>query len=73
MNGVRKTLCPFFTTETKGKLDSVFERIDSIIKKTVDNLKHLNLEVDGDRVQELLASHNQELTIDELIAMRDMI
>ncbi|GFT98131.1 hypothetical protein TNCV_789501 [Trichonephila clavipes] len=33
--------------------------------------KQINLEVDSDDVQEVLDSHNQELTMDELIEMHE--
>lgn len=71
LNGVWKKLCPFFfTSETQGETISDPEQIDSIIEEVVDIAKQLNLEVDNDDVQELLDSHNQELTIDEVIEMR---
>lgn len=71
LNGVWKKLCPFFfTTETQGESVSHPEQIDSIIEEVVNIAQQLNLEVDHDDVQELLDSHNQELTIDEIIEMR---
>ncbi|CAH0719439.1 unnamed protein product, partial [Brenthis ino] len=57
--------------ETEGESPSDPEQIDDIIEEVIDIAKQLNLEVDVDDVQELLDSHNQELTIDELIEMRE--
>ncbi|GFS78413.1 hypothetical protein TNCV_3146781 [Trichonephila clavipes] len=42
-----------------------FMFIDSILQRQI------NLEVDSHHVKELLKSHNQELTIDELIEMHE--
>ncbi|GFT88041.1 hypothetical protein TNCV_3039351 [Trichonephila clavipes] len=44
-------------------------KFDSVIEKYADLASEINLEVDRDDIQELLVSHNQELTIDELIEM----
>ncbi|GFW49430.1 hypothetical protein TNCV_3059371 [Trichonephila clavipes] len=41
------------------------------MEKVVDLAKQINLEVNSDDVQELLDSHNLELTIDELIEMHE--
>ncbi|CAH2016354.1 unnamed protein product [Acanthoscelides obtectus] len=60
----------FSPLKLKEKTISDPEQIDSIIEEVVDIAKQLNLEVDNDDVQELLDSHNQELTIDEVIEMR---
>ncbi|XP_023218164.1 uncharacterized protein LOC111620476 [Centruroides sculpturatus] len=46
------------------------DEIGDVIEEVVDLARQINLEVDSDDVQELLDSHNQELTIDELIEMR---
>lgn len=42
-----------------------------VIEEVVNLARQLNLEVDGDDVRKLLDSHNQELTVDELIEMRE--
>ncbi|CAH4031933.1 unnamed protein product [Pieris brassicae] len=47
------------------------DEICNVIKDVVDLGRQINLEVDSDDVQELLDSHNEELTIDELITMRE--
>lgn len=47
------------------------DEIGNVIKDVVELGRQINLEVDSDDVQELLDSHNQELTIDELIKMRE--
>lgn len=65
----QKTVYIFLTTETQGESVSDPEQIDRIIEEVVDIAKQLNLEVDNDGVHELLDSHNQELTIDEVIEM----
>ncbi|GFY14788.1 hypothetical protein TNCV_648311 [Trichonephila clavipes] len=44
------------------------DEISNVIE-VVDLARQINLEVDSDEVQELLDSHNQELTIDELTEM----
>ncbi|XP_023232690.1 tigger transposable element-derived protein 1-like [Centruroides sculpturatus] len=45
------------------------DEIGNVIEEVVDLARQINLEVDSDDVRELLDSHNQELTIDELIEM----
>ncbi|GFX85281.1 hypothetical protein TNCV_2675561 [Trichonephila clavipes] len=42
-----------------------------VIEEVVDLARQISLEVDSDEVQELLDSHNQKLTIDELIEMQE--
>ncbi|GFT31134.1 hypothetical protein TNCV_3645321 [Trichonephila clavipes] len=49
-------------TKKKGK------EIGYVIEEVVNLPRQINLEVDSDDIQELLDSHNQELTIVELIA-----
>lgn len=44
-----------------------------MIKEVVILARQINLEVDSDDVQEMLYSHYQGLTIDELIEMREQI
>lgn len=66
---------PFYTNSeirgfSEGESPSYPEHIDGIIEEVIDIAKQLNLEVDADDFQELLDSHNQELTIDELIEIR---
>ncbi|GFU83485.1 hypothetical protein TNCV_2142431 [Trichonephila clavipes] len=46
-------------------------KIGNVIEEVVDLSRQINLEVDSDDVQELLNSHNQELTMDELIEMHE--
>ncbi|GFX89609.1 hypothetical protein TNCV_73021 [Trichonephila clavipes] len=41
------------------------------LEEAVDPASKINLEVDSDYVQKLLDSHNQELTIDELMEMHE--
>ncbi|GFW82425.1 nose resistant to fluoxetine protein 6 [Trichonephila clavipes] len=47
------------------------DEIGNVIEEVVDHAGKRNLEVDSDDAQELLDSHNQELTIDELIEMHE--
>ncbi|GFS83893.1 hypothetical protein TNCV_2363311 [Trichonephila clavipes] len=47
------------------------EEIGNLIEEVVDFSKKINLEKDRD-IQELLDSHNQELTIDDLIERQDI-
>ncbi|XP_023242991.1 tigger transposable element-derived protein 1-like [Centruroides sculpturatus] len=53
--------------------ESVLEtdEIGNVIEEVIDFARQINLEVDSDDVRELLDSHNQELTIDEVIEMRE--
>lgn len=72
LNGVWKKLCPFFfSTETQAEAVPGPDEISNVIKDVVELGRQINLEVDSDDVQELLDSHNEELTIDELITMRE--
>ncbi|GFW24435.1 hypothetical protein TNCV_606761 [Trichonephila clavipes] len=41
------------------------------IEEIVDLARQINLEVDNEDIQELLDSHNQELTMNELIEMHE--
>ncbi|GFY00785.1 hypothetical protein TNCV_2141771 [Trichonephila clavipes] len=43
----------------------------NLMKEVVDLARQINLEVDSDDVLEMLDSHNQELTFDELIGMQE--
>ncbi|GFU63694.1 hypothetical protein TNCV_1509732 [Trichonephila clavipes] len=43
----------------------------TVEKSRLYHARQINLKVDSDDVQELLDSHNQELTIDELIEMHE--
>ncbi|GFX03012.1 hypothetical protein TNCV_3261581 [Trichonephila clavipes] len=47
-----------------------WERLDLRFRGIILS-RQINLEVDSDDVQELLDSHNQELTMDELIEMHE--
>ncbi|GFU09170.1 tigger transposable element-derived protein 1 [Trichonephila clavipes] len=46
-------------------------RVSLVIEEAVDLSRQTNFEVDGDEVQGLLNSHDQELTIGELIEMQE--
>ncbi|GFX71665.1 hypothetical protein TNCV_2696531 [Trichonephila clavipes] len=47
------------------------DEIGNLIEEVFNLARKINLEVDSDDVQELLDSHNQELTMDELIEMHE--
>ncbi|GFW12314.1 hypothetical protein TNCV_2489581 [Trichonephila clavipes] len=47
------------------------DAIDNLIEEVVNLARQINLEVDSDDIQELLDTHNQELTMDELIEVSD--
>ncbi|GFV58383.1 hypothetical protein TNCV_2556271 [Trichonephila clavipes] len=47
------------------------DEIDNEIEEVVNLARQTNLEMDNDDIQELLASHNQELTIEELKEMHE--
>ncbi|GFV50380.1 tigger transposable element-derived protein 1 [Trichonephila clavipes] len=63
----------FFSSITETQTKSVPEpdEISNVTEEVVDLARQTNLEVDSDDVQELLDSHNQELTMDELIEMHE--
>ncbi|GBP58675.1 Tigger transposable element-derived protein 1 [Eumeta japonica] len=67
------TVCMCVCTYTATRAESVPgpDEICNVIKDVVELGRQINLEVDSDDVQELLDSHNEELTIDELITMRE--
>ncbi|GFY33542.1 hypothetical protein TNCV_4538761 [Trichonephila clavipes] len=54
-------------------LESVPEpdEIGNLIEEVFDLDRQINSELDSDDVQELLDSHNQEMTMDELIVMHE--
>ncbi|GFU86570.1 hypothetical protein TNCV_4480061 [Trichonephila clavipes] len=45
------------------------DEIGHLIGEVINLARQISLEVDSDEVEELLDSHNQELTMDELIEM----
>ncbi|GFW39057.1 uncharacterized protein TNCV_1830491 [Trichonephila clavipes] len=57
----------FLITESQAESVPEPDEIGNVIEEVVDLAKKINLAVDGDDVQGLLHSHNQELTMDELI------
>ncbi|GFY32703.1 hypothetical protein TNCV_4638091 [Trichonephila clavipes] len=48
-----------------------FDDIGNLFEEVVNFAKQINLEVDSDDIQQLLDSHNKELTMDELIEMHE--
>ncbi|KAM4045427.1 tigger transposable element-derived protein 1-like [Anomaloglossus baeobatrachus] len=63
MNGVWKKLCPQFMND----VTEVQESGTSVIKNVVDMSKIMNLEVEEEDVTELLASHGEEFSAEDLI------
>ncbi|GFV47312.1 hypothetical protein TNCV_4829681 [Trichonephila clavipes] len=45
--------------------------VGKLVEEVVDLFKQINLKLDSDDAQELLDSHNQELTTDEFIEMHE--
>ncbi|GFU10911.1 hypothetical protein TNCV_960741 [Trichonephila clavipes] len=58
-------------TETQAKSVPEPGEIGNLIEEVVDLARQINLEMDSNGVQELLDSHEKELTIDELIEMHE--
>ncbi|XP_069611020.1 tigger transposable element-derived protein 1-like [Ranitomeya imitator] len=65
MNGVWKKLCPRFVND----VTEVQESVTNVIRNVVDMSKTMNLEVEEDDVTELLASHGEELSAEDLIQL----
>ncbi|GFT28152.1 hypothetical protein TNCV_645251 [Trichonephila clavipes] len=58
--------------EMKNKLKvSELDEIFNVIEEVVNLVRHINLVVYSDNVQELLYFHSEEQTIDELIEMHE--
>lgn len=57
--------CPQFVND----VTEVQETVTSVIKNVVDMSKTMNLEVEEDDVTELLASHGEELSAEDLIQL----
>ncbi|GFT75761.1 hypothetical protein TNCV_3125541 [Trichonephila clavipes] len=58
-------------TSKLSEITAELEDIGNLIEGVIDFSIQINLEVDRDNIHELLAFHNQELTIDELIEMQE--
>ncbi|GFW70842.1 hypothetical protein TNCV_3365921 [Trichonephila clavipes] len=75
LNLVERGIHPFssFFSNTETREASVPEpdEIGNLIEEVDDFVRQINLEVNSDGIQELLDSHIQELTVDELIKMRE--
>ncbi|GFX93585.1 hypothetical protein TNCV_1587621 [Trichonephila clavipes] len=62
----------FFITEIQAESLPKPDEIGNLIEEVVDLAMQINLEVDSDDIQEQLDSHNQELTIHELVEEQDI-
>ncbi|XP_069815138.1 tigger transposable element-derived protein 1-like [Dendropsophus ebraccatus] len=69
MNCVWKKLCPQFVTD----VTEVQESVTSVIQNVVAMSKTMNLEVEEEDVTELLASHGEELSAEDLIQLEKQI
>lgn len=65
LNGVWKKLCPQVVNDFHG----FEETVKAVTKNVVALSKQLNLEVEADDVTELLASHGEELSAEDLIQL----
>ncbi|XP_030435481.1 tigger transposable element-derived protein 1-like [Gopherus evgoodei] len=63
LNGVWKKLCPDFVSDFQGFTDTVEEVTNAVVEMG----KELNLDIAPEDVDELLASHSEELTNEDLI------
>ena len=69
LNGVWRKLCPQFVNDFHG-----FEgTVDNVIKNIVALSKETDLEIEADDVTELLESHGEELSAEDLIQMEKQI
>lgn len=69
MNGVWKKMCPQFVNDFHGFEDTV----EHVIKNVVALSKEIDLEMEVDDVTELLESHGEELSAEDLIQMEKQI
>uniref|UniRef100_A0A3P8SAK2 HTH CENPB-type domain-containing protein n=1 Tax=Amphiprion percula TaxID=161767 RepID=A0A3P8SAK2_AMPPE len=65
LNGMWKNVCPQFVNNFNGFEESV----EAVTENIVDLSKQLHLEVEADDVKELLASHEEELSAEDLIQL----
>ncbi|XP_066970877.1 tigger transposable element-derived protein 1-like [Macrobrachium rosenbergii] len=71
LNGAWKKLCPNFVMDFTGFKKG--ESLDAVTKKIVQYSRKLNLEVEAEDVTELLQSHGEELSADDLIELEQQM
>ncbi|GFX84398.1 hypothetical protein TNCV_4135081 [Trichonephila clavipes] len=68
---VHSSLCLGNTRLPSRALQNQCDEIGNVIEDSIDLTRQINLEVDIVAVEELMDSHNQDLTFDELTEMHE--
>ncbi|MEE6461462.1 hypothetical protein FKM82_001295 [Ascaphus truei] len=67
LNGVWRNLCPDFVSNVQGLTETVAEVTETVVQMARD----LNLEVETEDIEELLASHSNELSNEDLMQLEE--
>ncbi|MEE6509355.1 hypothetical protein FKM82_025734 [Ascaphus truei] len=67
LNGVWRNLCPDFVSDVQGLTETVAEVTETVVQMARD----LNLEVETEDIEELLASHSNELSNEDLMQLEE--